>query len=48
MYCTATLVLYVPPHDLLYILRDLGEGLGPDRRLVVARELTKMHETFHR
>lgn len=43
-----TLVLYVPPHDLLHVLGDLVEGLGPGRSACVARELTKLHETFHR
>jgi hypothetical protein len=43
-----TLVLYVPPHDLLHVLGDLVEGLGPGRGACVARELTKLHETFHR
>ncbi|MDY6796305.1 MAG: 16S rRNA (cytidine(1402)-2'-O)-methyltransferase [Actinomycetota bacterium] len=37
------LVFYEAPHRLLETLRDLGE-LAPERLLVVARELTKVHE----
>ena len=38
-----TIVLYESPHRLLKTLRDLYEHLG-DRRAVVVRELTKIHE----
>lgn len=37
-----TLVIYVPPHDLLTILKDAAEVLGESRQCVVARELTKV------
>lgn len=37
-------VLFVTPHRFLDDLNDLAEHTGPDRRLSVARELTKMHE----
>lgn len=37
-----TLVVYVPPHDLLTILKDAAEVLGATRQCVVARELTKV------
>lgn len=43
----ATLVCYEAPHRLLATLRDLYEVLG-DRQLVVARELTKLHEQWLR
>ncbi len=43
-----TTVLYESPHRLLKTLSQMEEILGPDRVLVVARELTKLHETFHR
>jgi len=38
-----TLVFYEAPHRLLASLKDMCEVLG-DRRLVVGRELTKLHE----
>lgn len=37
-----TLVFYVPPHDLLAVLRDAAHILGQDRHCVIARELTKV------
>jgi 16S rRNA (cytidine1402-2'-O)-methyltransferase len=41
---TRTIVLYEAPHRLLRTLEDLVETLGVDRRVAVARELTKLHE----
>lgn len=43
-----TLVFYEAPHRLAATLADLVEILGGDRQLVVARELTKLHEEFFR
>ena len=43
----ATLVFYEAPHRLLDTLADIEEVLGP-RPVVVARELTKLHEEFLR
>jgi 16S rRNA (cytidine1402-2'-O)-methyltransferase len=43
-----TSVLYEAPHRALRTLTDLGEVCGPDRHIVVARELTKLHETIVR
>jgi 16S rRNA (cytidine1402-2'-O)-methyltransferase len=43
-----TLILYESPHRLRATLRDLGECLGKDRHIVLARELTKLHEEFWR
>lgn len=43
----ATLVLYESPHRVAETLEDLASALG-DRRAVVARELTKLHEEFVR
>lgn len=43
-----TLVLYESPHRLPRTLADLVTHLGPDRQAVVARELTKLHEQYHR
>ena len=40
-------VIYEAPQRTEETLADLFEVLGP-RRIVVARELTKLHETFHR
>jgi 16S rRNA (cytidine1402-2'-O)-methyltransferase len=42
-----TLIMFESPHRIAESLADLLEGLG-DRPAVVARELTKMHETVHR
>lgn len=43
-----TIILYESPHRFLRTLNDLSEsGLG-DFQMVLARELTKLHETFYR
>jgi len=44
---TATLVLFEAPHRLLATLNDMLAILG-DRRIVVCRELTKIHEEVFR
>jgi 16S rRNA (cytidine1402-2'-O)-methyltransferase len=41
-----TVVFYEAPPRLAALLRDLAELCGPERRAVVARELTKLHEEF--
>jgi len=43
----ATIVAYETPHRLLEALEDIAEVLG-DRPIVLARELTKIHEEFLR
>lgn len=43
----ATLVFYEAPHRIVEALGDVERALGP-RRVVVARELTKIHEEFVR
>ena len=43
-----TLVFYESPHRLRDTLASLGEVLGSDRQLVIARELTKLYEEFWR
>jgi 16S rRNA (cytidine1402-2'-O)-methyltransferase len=43
----ATLVFYLPTRRVLEFLEAVLEGLG-DRKVVVARELTKIHEEFLR
>jgi 16S rRNA (cytidine1402-2'-O)-methyltransferase len=42
-----TMVFYEAPHKLIYTLKDLHETLG-DRRIVLARELTKRFEEYLR
>jgi 16S rRNA (cytidine1402-2'-O)-methyltransferase len=44
---TATLIFYETPHRILEALEDVGAVMGP-RPVVVARELTKLHEEFLR
>lgn len=42
------LILYESPRRLPALLADAADLLGPERAVVVARELTKLHETFWR
>jgi 16S rRNA (cytidine1402-2'-O)-methyltransferase len=43
-----TLIFYEAPHRILETLSDLEAVFGPALRIVLARELTKVHEEFHR
>ena len=43
-----TQIFYEAPHRLLGTLEDIVDVLGPHRRVVVAREVTKMYEEFLR
>ena len=43
-----TQVFYEAPHRVLEALEDIVEVLGPGRHVVVAREVTKIHEEFLR
>ncbi|HEV3226417.1 MAG TPA: 16S rRNA (cytidine(1402)-2'-O)-methyltransferase [Acidimicrobiales bacterium] len=43
-----TVVLYEAPHRLARTLADLSAGFGRDRRVAIARELTKLHEEVWR
>jgi 16S rRNA (cytidine1402-2'-O)-methyltransferase len=43
-----TQVFYEAPHRVVETLEDIAEVLGPDRHVVVAREVTKIHEEFLR
>src|SRR5262249_15645123 len=43
-----TVVLYEAPHRIRETLEDIAAVLGPDRPVVIARELTKVHEEFIR
>jgi len=45
---TETLVFYEAPHRIADMLRDLEETFGSVREVVIARELTKVHEEFVR
>jgi len=45
---TDTLVLYEAPHRAAEVLADVETIFGPDRRMAIARELTKVHEEFLR
>ena len=45
---TRTLVFYEAPHRLLAALEDMAEILGHGREAVLARELTKIHETIRK
>lgn len=46
-FSTNTTILYEAPHKLTSTLKDLKEILG-DRKIVLAKELTKIHEDFIR
>lgn len=41
------IVFYEAPHRVVDSVADMQAALGGARRVVVARELTKMHETMH-
>lgn len=43
-----TLIFYEAPHRILDTLGDLEAVFGPGLRVVIARELTKLHEEFVR
>src|SRR6266446_7888837 len=43
-----TQVFYEAPHRIVEALSDVAEVLGKDRHVVIAREVTKLHEEFLR
>ena len=43
-----TLIFFEAPHRIATTLADLAAALGNDRPAVIARELTKVHETIYR
>jgi len=43
-----TQVFYEAPHRVVETLEDIVEVLGPERHVVMAREVTKIHEEFLR
>ncbi|WP_286239714.1 16S rRNA (cytidine(1402)-2'-O)-methyltransferase [Neptuniibacter halophilus] len=42
-----TLIFYESPHRILASIKDMLEVFGAERRVAVARELTKTYETIH-
>lgn len=47
-YETRTMIFYEAPHKLPATLSDLAAAFGPDRRIALCRELTKLHEEVRR
>ncbi len=45
---TRTMIFYEAPHKLCATLSDLQETFGPQRRVALCRELTKLHEEVRR
>lgn len=45
---TAALVFYEAPHRITDCVEDLRSAFGDERGLLIARELTKIHESIHR
>src|SRR5678816_2680865 len=43
-----TQVFYEAPHRLVETVEDIVDVLGPERHIVIAREVTKLHEEFLR
>lgn len=43
-----TMLFYEAPHKLLATLRDLRDTFGPERRISLCRELTKLYEEVRR
>lgn len=47
-YDTHTLIFYEAPHKLLTTLNDMRDVFGGERKIALARELTKLHEEIIR
>ena len=47
-YETRTMIFHEAPHKLQNTLKDLCETFGPERRISLCRELTKLHEETRR
>lgn len=43
-----TIILYEAPHKLLSTLKDISNALGEETNIVLAKEITKIHEEFIR
>ncbi len=48
LHSQKTQIFYEAPHRIVDALKDVVELLGPERHVVVAREVTKLHEEFLR
>jgi 16S rRNA (cytidine1402-2'-O)-methyltransferase len=46
MCCPITWIFYESSHRILASIEDLADVLTPERTLVIAREITKLHETI--
>jgi 16S rRNA (cytidine1402-2'-O)-methyltransferase len=46
--CAETQVFYEAPHRVIEAVEDIVEVMGPQRQVVVAREVTKLYEEFLR
>lgn len=46
LYCESTWVFYESSHRILDSLKDMSEIFPAERMVVIARELTKLHETI--
>ncbi|MDR5755592.1 16S rRNA (cytidine(1402)-2'-O)-methyltransferase [Caballeronia sp. LZ035] len=42
------LIFYEAPHRIVETVRALADAFGGERQLLIARELTKLHESLHR
>lgn len=42
------MVFYEAPHRIVETVQALADAFGPERRLLIGRELTKLHESLHR
>ncbi len=47
LYETRTIIFYEAPHRILELINDMLDVFGPNRYVVLARELTKTFETIH-
>ncbi len=45
---TRTMVFYESPYRIIKLLEQFEAHFGPDRQVVVGRELSKLHETYYR
>lgn len=45
---TSTLIFYEAPHRIIETVNAMCDAFGPERRIVFARELTKLFENIHR
>ena len=45
---TRTMIFYEAPHKLKRTIQDLYDNFGENRKIVLAREITKIHEEFLR